>query len=322
MYDEFERALTGKAPRKGLSPLGWVGVSVGLVVLLGMAGVGYAAIHVANRVRHVAHEITASTAPDIDRMVARLDRSSSVVALDPDAGLAFLRGLDSGDPSQALVSRLVGSRLDLSAGLRSLQRLPDNAHGGTTTIHSGDRDVRVDINRGKSGGSLEVTSKDGHVRFNLVKGAGGGTLTINSDDGHARIDFVRDHDGGKLLIRSDEGTVELGVGSSSRSAPDWVPLPQGASAGSHPVFSMRTPDALLGAVAWKDAVAPGERVASFRKSLEADGYEVQAEHSRSGPDGDEASLWARRDRDGRTVFLLARRMDGRTHEVLGYGLGH
>lgn len=322
MYDEFERALTGKAPRKGLSPLGWIGVGVGMVMLVGAVGVGYGATHVAHRVRHVAHELAAPAGRDIDRMVSRLDRSSSVVVLDPDAGLSFLRSLDSGDPSQALVSRLVGSRLDLSGGLHAIPDLPGVSDIVTTTIRSGRPDVRVDVNRGNGGGSVELSSKDGHVRFDLVKRSGGGTLTIDSDNGHARIDFARSHDGGKLLIQSDEGTVELGVGSSSRSTPDWVPVPRDMPDGSRPVFSLTTPDALLGAVAWKDDIAPGERVASFRKSLEDDGYQVEAEHSRSGPDGAEASLWARREQDGRTVFLLARRLDGRTHEVLGYGHGN
>jgi hypothetical protein len=321
MYDEYERALTGKTGPRGLSPLGWLGVSVGMLMLVGAVGVGYGMIRVASRVRHVAHELRASSGADIARMVSRLDRSARLVALDPDAGLAFLQGLAPGDPSQALVQNVVGRQLDLPDAIQAVSGAAHHDEASSTTIHSGDGDVRVDLTRGKNGGSLVVNSKDGHVRFDLVKSSTGGTLTIDSDDGRTRIDLIRGAGGGQLVIHGDDGTVELGVGSSSRGAPGWVLRPEGMPDSGRPLFSVTTPDAALGAVAWEDDATPGERVASFRKALEDAGYEVEAEHSRSGPDGEEASLWARRDKDGRTVFLLSRRLDGQTHEVLGYGKG-
>lgn len=325
MYDEFERALTGKTPRRGPSSLGWVAIGVGLVLVAGVVGVGYGVTRVTHRVRQMARELTVTSAASTAGMISHLRHSTSVVALDPREGLSFLDGLRSGDPAQALVQKVVGRQLDLSADARELQDQTrgagDDEHS-STTIHSGDGDVSIHLSKGKNGGSLLLDSKDGHVRFDLVKSAGGGTLTIDSDDGHASFDFIRGDDGGRLVIRGDDdATVELSVGSNSRGAPDWVPIPDAMPGDARPVFSLTTPDATLGAVAWKDDANPAERVATYRMTLEKAGYEVRVETSRSGPDGEEASLWARRDRDGRTVFVLARRLDGWTHEVLGYGEG-
>ncbi|MCG6986831.1 MAG: DUF4097 domain-containing protein [Gemmatimonadetes bacterium] len=320
MYDEFERALTGKTPRKGPSSLGWAAIGLGLVLIAGVVGVGYGVHQVTKRVKHVARELNSTSVAATARVVSHLERSTSVVALDPRDGLSFLRGLAPGDPAQALVSQVVGGQLDLPQGLGAPQE-GAREDVGSTTIHSDDGDVSIHLSRGKNGGSLVIDSKDGHVRFDLTKSSNGGTLTIDSDDGHARFDLIKGDDGGRLVIHSDDGTVELAVGAHSRSAPAWVPRPSAMPAETRPVFSLTAPDATLGAVTWEDDASPGEWVAAYRTTLEKAGYEVQVEHGRSGPDGDEASLWARRDRDRRTVFVLARRLDGRTHEVLGYGRG-
>jgi hypothetical protein len=321
MYDEFERALTGKTPRKGPSSLGWVAIGLGLVLVAGVVGVGYGVTQVTRRVKHVARELNGTSIAATSRVVSHLERSTSVVSLDPRDGLSFLRGLAPGDPAQALVQNVVGGRLDLPGGPQALQDRVSGDAVGSSTIHSDDGDVSIRLNRGKNGGSLVIDSKDGHVRFDLTKSSNGGTLTIDSNDGHARFDLIKGDDGGRLVIHSDDGTVELAVGAQSQSVPGWVPRPSAMPSETRPVFSLTTPDKTLGAVTWEDDASPGERVAAYRTTLEKAGYEVQVENSRTGPEGDEASLWARRDRDQRTVFVLARRLDGRTHEVLGYGEG-
>jgi hypothetical protein len=323
MYDEFERALTGRSPRRGPTPLGWLAIGAGVFLVVGMVGVGYGITRAARGVRHAARHLAEASPAAVARAAARLEKSTSVVALDPSDGLRFLQGLDAGDPARALMERVVGPRLDLpdlpdQGATATSERGQDEVR--STTFHSDDGDVRIDVKRRRNGGSLVLDSKDGHVRFNLVKSHdGGGSLTIDSDDGHARIDLVRSDDGGRLVIHGDDESVELAVGSSGRSAPSWVPRPDGMPANPRPVFSLSTRGNLLGAVTWDSDASPGDLVASYRGSLEKAGYDVDVEHSESGPDGEQASLWARRDRDGRTVFVLARRRDGRTHEVLGYG---
>lgn len=322
MYDEFERALTGKAGRKGLSPLGWIAAAAGVVMLVGVVGIGYAVTRAAEHARHMVRELAATPGLAASRLATRLEGSASVATLDPDAGLSFLRGLGPGDPSQAFVQELVGADLDPISASR---QVTDKARSGddvsSLTIDSDDGDVHVGLSRNEDGGSLVVDSKDGHVRFDLVKSEKGGTLTIDSDDGHARVDLIGSDDGGQILIRSDQGKVALGIGSSSREAPGWVPRPEGMPESAHPVLSLSSEESVLGAVAWEDDASPGELLGSFQGALEGEGYEVQAEHRRTGPDRDEASLWARNEASGRTVFLVSRRVDGRTHELLGYGQG-
>ena len=45
MYDEFERAVTGKSGEK-LSFFGWLSIAVGTLFVLGIVGVGLAAVRV------------------------------------------------------------------------------------------------------------------------------------------------------------------------------------------------------------------------------------------------------------------------------------
>jgi hypothetical protein len=321
MYDEFERALTGRSARRGLSPLGWIGVSLAAVLLLGVVGVGYAVTRVASRARHVVENLGDAQDVAVARVRSRLEESASLVRMEPDAGLAFLRDLGSGDPSQAILRKVMGGGLDLSDVAAAPSSRQRDGDANSMTIHSDDGDVRIGFSRGRDGGSLTVDSKDGHVRFNLARSATGGSLTIDSDDGHARIDLIRDDDGGRLVVRSDDGSVELAVGSNSGDAPRWVPRPEGMPDAPRPVFSVRGDESLLGAVTWEDDAAPDELLGTYRDTLERQGYQVQAEHRRRGGGQDEASLWARDDADGRTVFLLVRRTDGRTRTVLGYGEG-
>ncbi len=220
-------------------------------------------------------------------------------------------------------SDLVGKQLDAPQDIQALADRSGDAERHSATVRTDDEDVSIQLSRSEHGGSLVLDSRDGRVRFNLEKNSQGGSLSIDSDDGHARFDLIRGDDGARLVIHGDDNaTVELAVGAQSRSTPGWVPRPHAMPDDTRPVFSLTTADAKLGAVTWEDDASTGAWISMYRSTLEDAGYEVQVEQSRSGPRHDEASLWARRERDGRTVFALARQQeDGRTHEVLGYGEG-
>ena len=56
MYDEFERAVTGKSGER-LSFLGWLSIALGTLFVLGIVGVGLAAVRVKSQVVDIAHEI-------------------------------------------------------------------------------------------------------------------------------------------------------------------------------------------------------------------------------------------------------------------------
>ncbi|MGD8319766.1 MAG: hypothetical protein PVJ02_04915, partial [Gemmatimonadota bacterium] len=115
MYDEYERALTGKRTRKGLSPLGWIGVTLGVGFVLGAAGIGYAVTRMAHHAQDMVRQLDGVPAVAAARVLSRLDGTTSLTRMEPREGLRFLRSLDSGDPSRALVGRLVGSDLNVAA---------------------------------------------------------------------------------------------------------------------------------------------------------------------------------------------------------------
>jgi hypothetical protein len=125
--------------------------------------------------------------------------------------------------------------------------------------------------------------------------------------------------GGRLLIESDEATVRLGVGGEASSVPGWVPLFAGMGSGAQPVLSLESGAGVLGAVAWEGSATPGDMLAFYRAELEGQGYALEQQVRRTAGDVDEGSLWARRESDGRVVFLVARQEAGRTGALLGYG---
>ena len=56
MYDEFERAVTGKSGAR-LSFWGWLSIGLGTLFVLGIVAAGITAVHVKHRVAEIAHVI-------------------------------------------------------------------------------------------------------------------------------------------------------------------------------------------------------------------------------------------------------------------------
>ena len=56
MYDEFERAVTGKSGEK-LSFLAWLSIAIGVLFVLGIVAAGLTAIHVRHKVVEIAHVV-------------------------------------------------------------------------------------------------------------------------------------------------------------------------------------------------------------------------------------------------------------------------
>ena len=74
MYDEFERAVTGKPAKKGMGFLGWIGAGLLFVTVVGVVGAGFAI----NRAFH-----------KVESLARDFEMSSGV------AGLAMLSNLES-----------------------------------------------------------------------------------------------------------------------------------------------------------------------------------------------------------------------------------
>ncbi|MEX2465595.1 MAG: hypothetical protein WD995_01710 [Gemmatimonadota bacterium] len=107
MHDEFERAVTGVTPKRGLSPFGWILVTFGVFALVGTVGAGVVAYKVANEVREGIGRVTRElgVAPNMAaaRMAARLASADELVSMDPERGLALLSDLDGTDrPAELL----------------------------------------------------------------------------------------------------------------------------------------------------------------------------------------------------------------------------
>ena len=102
MHEEFEKAVTGGASRRGLSPVGWIVLAVGFFGLVGTLGVGFVAYRVATGVgdeirNAVTRELGAAPGVVAARMAARLAAADELVAMDPEVGLALISNMDGED---------------------------------------------------------------------------------------------------------------------------------------------------------------------------------------------------------------------------------
>ncbi len=355
MYDEFERAVTGKN-HEGLSFLGWLSVALGTLFVLGAVGAGLTAYYVHSRVAHVADRISgelsgplaetlqAGPAEATAAMVRRLESHAQLLDTPPEDGVALLQDLGSGPPSEAFMDRILGGSLELLSDGKAFSLDPrevvdrkivemrsqeDNVrvnvvrsgNGGTLSIGSGEGQVRLDLQKTEDGGFLAIDSEDGQVRFDLTRNDKGGSLVIHSDDGQVRFDVARGGDGGSLVIQADGETFRFVAGSEADAMPSWVRRMGSTEGEARPVYSLDSPEGSLGAVAWQGDQSPEEILSFYKEWLEGEGFELRAEHRMRGDGEDRGSLWARDEVSGRMVFLVAEQDGDMTKVLLGYGEG-
>lgn len=334
MYDEFERAMTGRTPRKGMSILGWLAAGFAFVFMVGVVGAAFAVNRTVHRVRDefVRNYDVASGLKGLAGL-ADTEAQTRLLSMDPAEGLDFLSSLDGENPAEAFTEAMVRGGFDLSR-LEELSRRGDGRaslsaedvrvdldkarDGGSLVIQAGDEEIRFDVGRTDGGGFLTIASPDGQTRINLVGQEDGGYLSIDSDDGNVRFDLRKQGDGGQLVIRTDDETVRLGVGDGAEDMPGWVPA-FGLPPRPRPVYSLDSEEGVLGAVAWETDATPAEVLSGFFDELEAQGYEVQDRYRHTDDGSDEASFWARNTTDHRMVFVVAHQEQGDTQVLLGYG---
>lgn len=356
MYDEFERAVTGRSTSGRMSVLGWIAAGFGFFFIVGLVGIGFAVSRAMDRVEELARDFDVSGRLADLAVLADLESQKQLISMDPDRGLDFLRGLDGGDPVEAFMGEVVRGTFDLGAhrdhpshapGLPALPELPEvpavpDAPAGPGAPHvSVDRDVVVDVDPSDGHRSLVIKADGGDVRFDLVRTDGGGFLTIDSDDGRTRIDLHRSGDGGylaidsedgsvrfdltkgddgaQLVIRTDDETVRLGMGDEAEGIPGWVPRFDGMPGIPRPVYSLEASEGILGVVAWSGSAAPADILSWYRAELEAQGYDLRDEVLATEEGMEEGAFWARNEADGRVVFVVVREQDGQTEALLGYG---
>jgi hypothetical protein len=328
MYDEFERAVTGRS-RKGPSLLGWMFIALGTVFVVGIAGMGLAAFYVHRQVEEFAsglvRQLQEGPASVGAALVSRLESHTRLLDADPGEGLTFLRNLPPDAPPEETILGL--GALDLaSLNLESLGRASQDRERVERRVvvrerPAGTGEVSISMEGDGDGGHLVIRGRDGHVRFDLVREEDGGSLVIDSNEGRVRFDLRHSADGGELVVETDDGTFRFGAGDVARARPAWVPTLGGMPSDPRRVYSLTSPEGFLGAVSWEADGAPREVLADYREWLEGEGYELLMEHRLREGDQEQASLWARQEGQKRVVFLVAAEDVSGTGVLLGYGEG-
>lgn len=358
MHAEFERAVSGSS-RKGMGALGWLAVSLGLFLVVGALGVGFAMNRVAHKVEDMLVGFDYDAGAAANKVVAKLESHTRLLSASPEQGLEFLQEMRGSDPAGAFLGELFDADLqrsldgagpDLSrlselsdlSELAELSELADigdpptgsvhtrrgngsvhlqrTGNGGSLVIRSDDGTVTLDLQRTDDGASLVIDSDEGQARIGLQRTESGGYLTVDSNEGSIRFDLIRNDDGGQLLVKTDEGeNLRLAFGNDADALPRWVPQLDGMPEKPRPVYSLSADDGTLGAVAWTQDVSSQAALDAFRAQLEGEGYDIRAEHHRNDASFDEGSLWAKDEASGRLVFVVAHETDEGTKLLVGYG---
>ena len=339
LHDEYERAITGSSRKR--SPLAWLLGSLAVFVFLGVVGVGFAVNRAFHRVERMISDIDFDPGHAATKVVDRIQSHTRLLSAGPEEGMSFLRTLDGQDPSSAFLAGLMDPSWQDSPGLKELAEVARSAQSATSA-HAQGGEVHFDLKRDTDGGSLVIRSDDGEVRLDLRRTEDGGSLVIDTEEGQARVGLTRTDDGGFLVVDSDEGqmrfdltrgdnggilsisrdgdeTVRMGFGDEADALPGWVPQLDGMPERPRPVYSLESEKGTLGAAAWEQELDVEEALASFQATLEAEGYEIRAEHHRNGDHSQEGSLWAKNEATGKLVFLVAHESVDGAKVLLGYG---
>lgn len=323
MYDEFERAVTGK-PKKGIPVFGWILIVVAFLFMFGVVGVGFAAYSFAN---HVQDEFSGDFALELAdeladlefELAAELDGLDAEVAAEVAAALREVEaelGANFGDEAPRFAANLI-SRMESQLG-----HIIGRPVAGLALMDDiGSSDYSEKALREILEGSLHIRTEDGELTAGLWRGEDGGSLVIEGMDGEEiSIDLVRADEGGALIIQTPENTLEFGAGSEAQGLPGWVPIARWMPDTFEPVFSMGSEEGALGAVAWETDRSPEAVLDYYRETLEDEGYRIREQHTSRHHGDEEGGFWAEHSGDDRVVFIAASEEDGMTKVLLGYGV--
>lgn len=255
MYDEIERAVTGR-PRRGFPRLGWLAVGLGTVLVLGVGGSMWTYHAVRDQLREFSQSL----------------RQEPVVRVSEALAATLAAALGGLEP--AANADLQAAGLDQAA-------------------------VRDIIE-----GSLRIRGREGDLTADLHGDNTGGSLQLRSPEGEVRVDVARSDGGGELMIL----------------VPDWVPAVVGMPDTPSQRLSASAGEGEFGIVTWETRGEANDLVDAYRNRLEAEGYEVRAEHSWRGDSQRSASVVGTNESSGQTVFLGVSRDGDANRAVLAYGV--
>jgi hypothetical protein len=223
---------------------------------------------------------------------------------------------ENGQASPALMAAEMLSRLD-----PELEVVSDGLDQGVVALRDARSGEVADFDfQDLVEGSLRFRGAQGEdVSVDLRGDQAGGSLVIEADGERVSFELVRGAVGGTLVIRSSEDEIRLGSGVEALEPPAWLPAEGSRPERPRHVYSARSAEGVLGAVAWETELAPGAVVEAYRRALEDAGFDIVRQSARQRGREVQASLWAR-DVDGeRHAFVVAALEDGATAVLLGYG---
>lgn len=284
MYDEFERAA-GVRRRPGISLLGWVGIGLLTLMLLGATGMWLAYRAVRGQVQEVVERVQLHRPTGAPRMVARtVARTLGEMGTAPAA-------------QEDRIATAVARALAVS----------------------GPEARQVQVGEDEVEGFLRIRTRDGEVVADLRAGEDGGSLVVRDGDGEVLVDLSGDARGGRLYIRGEGEVARFETGDRAQGPPGWVPAVGDRVMELERVISGHAGEGDFGALTWLSSASPESLVDDYRERLEADGWEIRAEHRLESRDESSASVVAHRPGMERTVLLTAGPEDGDTRVVLGWG---
>jgi len=196
MYDEYERSVTGRPPRR-MSVLGWLLIGVAVTAALGVGGSVWA-FHVARaRLAHLTERLAPETMAShaVSSLIAQ-----TFTAMDPHVHRELLTSLQSGEPDQAAAEDIIEGAFRLRTGEGTVTAdLHGNEKGGSLVIEAPGTEIRFDLVRHENGGGELVLRADGET----VRLAAGGSAH-DLPDWIPRVDGMSDSPGEVFSARSGE----------------------------------------------------------------------------------------------------------------------
>lgn len=324
MYDEFERAVTGRSGSGGVGWFGWVAAGFGFFFLVGVAAIGFAINYGMHHGEGFVREFEVGTGFADLATLADLQAQKDLISMDPDRGLEFLRALPPGDPTEAFVGRVAQGMFD---------RVGHNAHVRHAPRAPAPPDVPAvpeipDIPElpaapaqpdAPADASVAVSSPDGNVHIAVDRSGGRKSIVIDAGDEHSSFSLTRGDDGAQLVIETGDETVRIGTGGEAQAMPGWVPRFGGMPERPRPIYSLESDEGTLGAVSWSGAAGSADVLAYYRAELERQGYDVRDEVRASQDGAEDGAFWARSQADGRVVFVVTHAEADGTKVLLGFG---
>ncbi len=180
--------------KKGLSPLAWIGIGCGGIVLVGLIAFVIVGGWLFGKAKDAAKDFQDNPAMASAKTIVKLNPELELVSSDDDAGTLTVRNKKTGEVA--------------TVDLKDVEK-------GQISFKSGDQEMTVGMDKDdKGGGAFTVRDKEGKQRFRI--GSGGG------DQLPAWIPSYPDHEPEGTFLSSSDGQTAGGFGFKTDDGVDDV----------------------------------------------------------------------------------------------------